>query len=1016
MRRVRWLAILAFLLIPGVAQAIQLHWSSGADTLTFAEATRAILVLRADSAEVTLPAEWRLLWVGDAEVQVVELDSLEVCPGDTAQVYDVDGPSTLEDSTAHQVTARFCSGGSRFSQTALTILALPAGSAGKAKVLSRDCSGLIAESNEVTYNGGVLAAFPDDSLLALGNSAGLQLDDVAPAIATGGMEVTLDIAGAGFCTDGTAELRYHGEVFAAAPTRLASTREVSAVLRVPLDACGTMDLAISQSDTTVLLRNCLTINAPMPQAGSGGTRVLYRPTNSSAAHTQIDLYASDRTGSGWLDHAHSPEQNYYGWPQYLSDSTLVPIRQSPHGPDSIAVIRSTPENGILLEHTDCPAYVTYYLHPPQYATSLAVLASASHVYDGPDAPFVDSGKPVLTVRPTFEHPFDFASTFCVGSQIRSWRTSTLICNDGGSYTDAFFVALPTDTIVTQVYSGPGTGGYYDVHYDVQRVRFPEEAESLKVTAIKLAGERLPHPCARWGRSEVSGLAVWPEFVIHDDKGEGVVRQSQYNPLWRDHPFGGYVDQRYGLVGTRRTIGWSGCSVSCIAMGLSYMSGRSYTVDEVNSYLQSHQGYSANHVAVVRALDGDSVIFVRLPGGNLRVGDSVLIERAQYRPLAALAVTRLWADTLGSGRIYARYPYYGEPHVGDGGVYYFNRVASVVSQLGRGRVTYEAPRAKCDAAAVESLLVRSNLAMAITHSKSGAWHWVLVDGWVPAFAPPDSAHGTYHLKDPAYGTTRLIDGYFKNEYQSAMFFRNIARQTEALQADTTLASSVGSGGSGLCISLGGYDSAVLIYPTGRSLRFDAEGMIDEPGDGVVFIGRGTDDDELEPGEEGGNIDMVELYEPPDGQYTVSIFGGCLVSAATWGPDGAIAHDGAMENLPAGTGSVYSITYSAADGAVSVAKVGVAGVDEGGRAVNVPVAIVPLRNPAVGKVSFRIYGCGQGTITVFDVMGRRVGRIPFAGSAGGQVVTWEAARGQRAGVYFAVLEALEGRHVARCVLVE
>ena len=113
MRRVRWLLVLALLLVPGVSHAIQLHWSSGADTLTFTEATRAILVLRADSAEVTLPPEWRLLWVGDStEVEVVALDSLEVCEGDTAQVYGVDGPSTPEDSTAHRVTAHFCSGGS----------------------------------------------------------------------------------------------------------------------------------------------------------------------------------------------------------------------------------------------------------------------------------------------------------------------------------------------------------------------------------------------------------------------------------------------------------------------------------------------------------------------------------------------------------------------------------------------------------------------------------------------------------------------------------------------------------------------------------------------------------------------------------------------------------------------------------------------------------------------------------------------------------------------------------------
>ena len=157
MRRARWLLALALLLITGTAHAIQLHWSSGADTLTFTEATRAILVLRADSAEVTLPPEWRLLWVGDStEVEVVALDSLEVCEGDTAQVYGVDGPSTPEDSTAHRVTAHFCSGGSSATEQAVFQLDLPAWGRGKCKVIALDPadSSSVLESNQVTFNGG----------------------------------------------------------------------------------------------------------------------------------------------------------------------------------------------------------------------------------------------------------------------------------------------------------------------------------------------------------------------------------------------------------------------------------------------------------------------------------------------------------------------------------------------------------------------------------------------------------------------------------------------------------------------------------------------------------------------------------------------------------------------------------------------------------------------------------------------------------------------------------------------
>jgi hypothetical protein len=162
MRRILWLVALALSLIPGVSQAIQLHWGTGADTLTFAEATRAILVVGADSAEVTLPPEWRLLWVGDStEVEVVALDSLAVCAGDTAQVYGVDGPSTPEDSTAHRVTAHFCSGGSGAAEQATYVLDLPAWGRGKLKVVALDRADTtqVIESNEVTFNGGASAEY-----------------------------------------------------------------------------------------------------------------------------------------------------------------------------------------------------------------------------------------------------------------------------------------------------------------------------------------------------------------------------------------------------------------------------------------------------------------------------------------------------------------------------------------------------------------------------------------------------------------------------------------------------------------------------------------------------------------------------------------------------------------------------------------------------------------------------------------------------------------------------------------
>ena len=63
MTRTGWVVALALLLTPTVSHAIQLHWSTGADTMTVAAATQCMLVVQADSVETTLPAEWRLLWV-----------------------------------------------------------------------------------------------------------------------------------------------------------------------------------------------------------------------------------------------------------------------------------------------------------------------------------------------------------------------------------------------------------------------------------------------------------------------------------------------------------------------------------------------------------------------------------------------------------------------------------------------------------------------------------------------------------------------------------------------------------------------------------------------------------------------------------------------------------------------------------------------------------------------------------------------------------------------------------------
>lgn len=186
MRRASLYLLLCLLLVPFTVHAIQLHWNNGAVNLTFTEATRCTLVVQADSAEATLPAEWQLLWVADStQVEIVALDSLGVCDGDTAQVYDVKGPATQEDSTANRWTAQFCSDGSSTAGSAGYVLDLPAWARGKIKVAALDPadSTSVLESNEVMFNGGVSDEFQPAVLDVESSHEGTDL--VISAVGTG---------------------------------------------------------------------------------------------------------------------------------------------------------------------------------------------------------------------------------------------------------------------------------------------------------------------------------------------------------------------------------------------------------------------------------------------------------------------------------------------------------------------------------------------------------------------------------------------------------------------------------------------------------------------------------------------------------------------------------------------------------------------------------------------------------------------------------------------------------------
>lgn len=166
MRRARWYPLVLMLLfLPGTSFALQLRWSTGGTNLGFAGATRCTLVVRADSAEAGLPGEWRLLWLADSSgVNLVAADSSAACQAATAQVSTIELPATTADSTANQITARFCSSGQDPATEARWVLDQSGGSRSRLKVVALDPtdpdSSRVLTSNEVTCNGGVSGSYP----------------------------------------------------------------------------------------------------------------------------------------------------------------------------------------------------------------------------------------------------------------------------------------------------------------------------------------------------------------------------------------------------------------------------------------------------------------------------------------------------------------------------------------------------------------------------------------------------------------------------------------------------------------------------------------------------------------------------------------------------------------------------------------------------------------------------------------------------------------------------------------
>ena len=172
MRRAHWYHLaLMLLLVPRTAFALDLRWINGATELTFSEATRCTLVLRADPGAQMLPPEWRLVYAADTfGLHIVAEDPGATCLADTARISAILPPATAADSAAHRTTVQFCSAGQSPATQATYVFDQTGGSRARLKVVALDPadpdSNTVLVSNEVTLNGGVAADFPPVALRA----------------------------------------------------------------------------------------------------------------------------------------------------------------------------------------------------------------------------------------------------------------------------------------------------------------------------------------------------------------------------------------------------------------------------------------------------------------------------------------------------------------------------------------------------------------------------------------------------------------------------------------------------------------------------------------------------------------------------------------------------------------------------------------------------------------------------------------------------------------------------------
>jgi hypothetical protein len=802
--------------------------------------------------------------------------------------------------------------------------------------------------------------------------------------------VDIVVEGAQFRGDARVSLQAEAQVFEADNVLVTDSEHLTAHVVLQQSAAESYDLNIRNPGLAATSASGF---VSLPSTATAGTICLKacRPTNAAFGFTQIPLHGCVG-GCGQADSVGHDE-----WPTSLANANLVaPLASG----DSILIgsypHRSFHGGGVGLDHS---FGISYDLPTPIFTNQIGILSTGGLIFNGSGI-WADAGKTLLGVNAIYSDGSVGGKNLKVGEDIRDWADGYIFADNTQTNT---YTAKPTSALTRELFAGLGSDGQTTVYYDLQQIPLPDSLRNKKVTSLLISTGEIAHG-QYFGTAEINGLALWPSFEIQNRQGGSLGLQSQRDPAWKSKAYGGFV-LRDTLFGAFKTIGAKGCMLSCMAMAASYF-GDPVSPKELDEYLARHEGFQRNPIVRIATIAGQD------PGETLTytdvgkasdppataVDDTILFEARNAVGWSNPVATAVVGPSHGHARIIRRHGR-GILSPNEEGYGYVSLLTGTVTDVfsnGRWFLRELGTSATRTPAAAESALVDS---VPVLLNVCGApVHFVLANGWKPIVGA-NSAHGTYVIRNPGHsGVSRLSDSHFNNTFDRA-------RRCQRVNSPGGFRAAATSGGLTIVVSGGAHAS--ITDPSGRALYYDAD-REDYVGDLEGAIAWPRYDSVLDDDPDAGSptSDMLELPGSPDGDYRIVIMApeaGSYAFTARINADNGVAPQ-AVGGFNTSMRATYGFNLHVENGATPLIRVdtlGTASVTSGA-----PIAdnLKVRPNPTAGslEVEFGVDSPGFVSVEVFDVTGRRVGKV-FEGVAteGRHSVSWNpraVAPGKlRAGIY-------------------